>query len=232
MRESDLVAWNAAAGSEGKTLSSWLEDVANGFVRRRPPMLIEEVETRLIGEALGYAVTRDGRVFSRHEDGWKVCRVHPDGDGYLGLTIACSDGVKRRKKVHRLVIEAFRGPPTEGQVCRHLDGDRTNNDINNLVWGTRSENAQDAVKHRKMRQAGEIPPLPETSSKIFGLRMRPEEREAIARAAASAGMSSGEWSRTVLNAVAGVAPLPSELKIKVVGVEEEGAEDEVRDGEW
>jgi hypothetical protein len=46
--------------------------------------------------------------------------------------------------VHRLVAMAFHGPPTEdASVCRHLDGDSTNNSATNLAWGTRRDNAND-----------------------------------------------------------------------------------------
>jgi hypothetical protein len=31
--------------------------------------------------------------------------------------------------------------------CRHLDGDPANNHIDNLCWGTRSQNVYDAIRH-------------------------------------------------------------------------------------
>lgn len=44
-------------------------------------------------------------------------------------------------KVHRLVCEAFHGPaPFAGAVVIHLDEDSTNNQSNNLRWGTQKEN--------------------------------------------------------------------------------------------
>ena len=39
------------------------------------------------------------------------------------------------------------GPRPEGMECRHLNGDRKDNRIENLRWGTRAENAQDRVIH-------------------------------------------------------------------------------------
>ena len=52
--------------------------------------------------------------------------------------------------VHTLVLETFVGPKPESMVCRHLDGDPTNNRLTNLRWGTYAENAEDAVKHGRM----------------------------------------------------------------------------------
>lgn len=43
-------------------------------------------------------------------------------------------------KVHRLVCEAFNGPPQEGHVCMHLDENSRNNCPENLAWGTQKEN--------------------------------------------------------------------------------------------
>lgn len=31
--------------------------------------------------------------------------------------------------------------------CRHLDGDPTNNTVDNLCWGTRLENQRDRIEH-------------------------------------------------------------------------------------
>lgn len=44
-------------------------------------------------------------------------------------------------KVHRLVCEAFAGPPPFADaVCMHLNEDATDNRPENLAWGTQKEN--------------------------------------------------------------------------------------------
>ena len=50
-------------------------------------------------------------------------------------------------QVHRLVLLAFRGPCPDGWQTRHLDGDRGNNRLENLAWGTRAENYADRARH-------------------------------------------------------------------------------------
>ena len=66
--------------------------------------------------------------------------------GQLGYQAICVSG-KKKIYVHRAVCELFNGPPLPGQQCRHLDGNRKNNDAQNLKWGTASENNQDKIAH-------------------------------------------------------------------------------------
>lgn len=49
--------------------------------------------------------------------------------------------------VHRLVLDAFVGPKPPGHEGCHGDGNPANNRLDNLRWGTRSDNVQDAVRH-------------------------------------------------------------------------------------
>lgn len=57
------------------------------------------------------------------------------------------NGRSRESLVHRQVIAAFKGAAPAGLECRHLNGDSTDNRIENLEWGTRSENTVDQVVH-------------------------------------------------------------------------------------
>lgn len=55
--------------------------------------------------------------------------------------------VVRKHYIHRLVLLAFAGKPQTNQISRHLDGNRKNNKLINLAWGTPLENRQDALRH-------------------------------------------------------------------------------------
>lgn len=70
----------------------------------------------------------------------------PLNNDYLIVTL-WKDGRQRSPLVHRLVLSAFVGPPDEGTEAMHLDGDRTNNAITNLSWGTHAENQLAQVAH-------------------------------------------------------------------------------------
>lgn len=49
--------------------------------------------------------------------------------------------------IHSLVAQVFIGPRPEGHVVRHLDGNRRNNHLSNLAYGTPQENVADAIAH-------------------------------------------------------------------------------------
>ena len=81
-----------------------------------------------IGE---YDIYKDGRLYSHKS------RRFLKGDwvgGYLQYTLSI-DGVRFRKKAHRLVAENFLPPHEEGKdIVNHIDGDKTNNHYTNLEW--------------------------------------------------------------------------------------------------
>lgn len=73
-------------------------------------------------------------------------------NGYLHCTISV-DGMPKRCRVHRLVALAFIPNPENRPFVNHIDGNRTNNCIDNLEWVTAKENAEHAVKSG-LRQHG------------------------------------------------------------------------------
>ena len=56
----------------------------------------------------------------------------------------------RLEKIHRLVLITFVGPCPPKHECRHLNGIKENCFLENLKWGTRSENEFDKVKNGTM----------------------------------------------------------------------------------
>lgn len=57
---------------------------------------------------------------------------------------------RRYYRVHRLVAFSFIGiQPTSQHEIRHFDGNRQNNNVTNLSWGTRKDNEQDKIRHNK-----------------------------------------------------------------------------------
>ena len=74
-------------------------------------------------------------------------------NGYRAVKLAIK-GQCRTTYVHGLILKAFVGArpiTTERGEIRHLDGDKTNNRLENLVYGTINENAADRVRHRSSK---------------------------------------------------------------------------------
>lgn len=119
---------------------------------------VEPLENELWRQAPGYeglyAVSSMGRVFSFervYPSGWRrgprLLRLFLTKAGYLKVDLKDMESRRTSWQVHRLVALAFHGAPQPGQMVRHLNGVRTDNRLENLAWGTRSENAYDSVRH-------------------------------------------------------------------------------------
>lgn len=100
----------------------------------------------------GYYVTDDGRVWSdpkgRHFKTGMWLTLVPNDNGYLTVNLLGPDRY-RRIRVHRLVLEAFVGPCPDGLEACHRNDIKTNNQIENLYWGTRRQNMRDAKDNGK-----------------------------------------------------------------------------------
>jgi len=112
------------------------------------------VEYRDVPGYLGYQVGDDGSVWSCKENhgavytigtSWRRLKT-PGPKGHYQHVILCQNGDQESWAVHRLVLTVFVGP-ANGREGRHLDGDKYNNRLSNLCWGTRRENMADMVRH-------------------------------------------------------------------------------------
>lgn len=113
----------------------------------------------------GYQVSNWGTVRSYinnrhgvHED-FHMLKPQPNRNGYLTVCL----GRGNRRLVSRLVAEAFIPNPNNLPLVRHLDDNPSNNHVNNLAWGTQTDNMQDCVKHGRL--VGNIWPAIESTKK-------------------------------------------------------------------
>lgn len=117
----------------------------------------DRIETRSIDGFPYYRVRSDGVVESCRARGgpggsqftaWHAMKLMADRLGYLHVELRRDGDPRRyRKKVHRLVLEAFVGPCPEGMEGCHADGDPRNNDLSNLRWDKHLANLIDAIGH-------------------------------------------------------------------------------------
>ena len=87
-----------------------------------------------------YEVSNTGDV----RRGVRVLKQQTTHDGYHRLTLS-KKNVRKNVTVHRLVLEAFRGPCPEGMQCAHKNGKRDDNRLVNLRWATPESNQKDRI---------------------------------------------------------------------------------------
>lgn len=91
-----------------------------------------------------YEVSNHGRVFSHYGKG-KILSDCKASSGYK-LVVLVKDGSKKDFNVHRLVANTFIENPLSKEYVNHIDGDKTNNLVDNLEWSTAKENVQHAIR--------------------------------------------------------------------------------------
>ncbi|AGH57574.1 ATPase [Pseudoalteromonas phage pYD6-A] len=93
-----------------------------------------------------YEISNFGR-FRKHKcklkEGREECSllraIGTNRDGYSLVTLS-KNGIKKNKTVHQLVAGAFMSNFSYGQQLNHIDGDKTNNHIDNLECTSFSKN--------------------------------------------------------------------------------------------
>ena len=84
-----------------------------------------------------YIITNDGKVYNSQRNKFLVPAKGENGYMYVGL----SDGQDRKSfSAHRLVALLFIDNPNNYSEVNHKDFDKTNNNVDNLEWISRSDN--------------------------------------------------------------------------------------------
>lgn len=101
----------------------------------------------------GYEVSSHGRVRSvdridRRGRNWpgKIMAQHVSWR-YFQVGMENEHKKQVYRKVHNVVLEAFVSERPEGHYGLHYDDDPLHNHLDNLRWGTASENAQDCLRN-------------------------------------------------------------------------------------
>lgn len=80
-----------------------------------------------------------------------------DRDGYYRCSVQRLDGTWTSQPVHRLVAEAFIPRTKNRDIVNHIDGNRTNNRIENLEWVTPKENVIHSFKFGSRKICKQVP---------------------------------------------------------------------------
>jgi HNH endonuclease len=117
------------------------------------------VEFRQVSDFPFHRVGTDGTIWTCLDQGgrgpthhWRQLVAKPSPRLRYVQVALCHKGKVTMRSLHRIVLEAFRGPCPPGMEACHNDGDPFNNRLDNLRWDTRKGNFADEERHgTKMR---------------------------------------------------------------------------------
>ena len=93
-----------------------------------------------------YRIDKEGHIYSPWH-GWKEMYQHFNKQGYKELYLYTNEAGRKCFKVHRLVMNTYNPIENSEQLqVNHKDGIKSNNNLDNLEWCTRSENLKHAFK--------------------------------------------------------------------------------------
>ena len=87
-----------------------------------------------------YEINEEGVVQNIKKQ--SVLKPTNNGNGYYFVSL----GRRNQRYIHDLVMLTFVGPK-HADCVRHLDGDRSNNCLSNLEYGSSTQNRQDCRQH-------------------------------------------------------------------------------------
>ena len=99
----------------------------------------------VVGYEGKYAISEDGRVFNLIRG---IEMKQHDIDGYMCVKFRVNNEIKNYR-VHRLVYAAFKGRIIEGLVIDHIDGNKKNNNIENLRQLPNRENCNLGIQEKR-----------------------------------------------------------------------------------
>jgi hypothetical protein len=92
-----------------------------------------------------YQVSNHGRIRSLvlRNGEKRILKPTVTSSGYMSVSL-CKNKVKKTASIHRLVAVSFLG---ESSLCvNHKDGNKSNNNVENLEWLTYSDNINHGIK--------------------------------------------------------------------------------------
>lgn len=99
-----------------------------------------EIWKEIAGYGSYYFISNKGRVKSFKRKKETILTAVLDGKGYQRIRLYYTSSKARTEKIHRLVAKAFIPNPLDLPEVNHIDGDKANNNVENLEWISTKDN--------------------------------------------------------------------------------------------
>ena len=115
-----------------------------------------------------YSINTNGQIYS-HRRGIYL-KPGINGSGYKIVTL-CDKNKRKNKSIHRLLAQHFLENPNSLPEVNHIDGNKLNNNLNNLEWCSCSYNMKHSYKNKISTNMGETHKLSKlTENNVLEIR--------------------------------------------------------------
>lgn len=132
----------------------------------------------------------------------KKLRAHPKS-GFLMTDLIDDNNQNRTVYVHKIVAQNFISNPTprKRKLVTHIDDDKNNNKIDNLVWTSHQESIQKRFEQSDAKQRKKQGPRPPLSKEqeIQALKMKKEQNMTLRSIARELGCSASYVLKVIKN---------------------------------
>lgn len=87
-----------------------------------------------------YYINKNGQIAKIKDGKIRLLNDRLNAYGYKRVSMVNDDGYRKDRLVHVLLMKTFVPNPENKKVINHKDGNKTNNNLDNLEWATHSEN--------------------------------------------------------------------------------------------
>lgn len=130
---------------------------------------MQAAEYRPIPNFTKYGVSQAGEIINLRTGRIKSLSVNPRS-GYVSVSLPRDDGLQKNITVHRAVALAWLPKPEWAECVAHLDGNKKNNRVANLMWATNSENCLHKKGHGTQQHGGTHPFAKLDEDKVLEMR--------------------------------------------------------------
>lgn len=109
--------------------------------------IMTEIWKDVVGYEEYFQVSNTGKIFSKRSN--KELKLHTNKKGYkvFATKFGGREGGNKAFRVHILVAQSFIDNPENKPTVNHIDGNKSNNHVDNLEWATNKEQMEHAVEN-------------------------------------------------------------------------------------